>query len=75
MTAPVEVNSVIINYRNCRLLFILQCFINMDQEAAKQKCDRAKAIRRAYHGIISKLIREVDELISTNASTKEVQAH
>ena len=47
----------------------------MDREAAKQKCDRAKAIRTAYHGIISELIREVDKLISTNASTKEVQAH
>ena len=46
----------------------------MDQEAEKQKCDRAKVIRRTHCGVITKLVREVDELITTDASTTEAQA-
>ena len=40
----------------------------------KQKYDRAKAIRRAHRGVITKLVREIDELITTDASTTEAQA-
>ena len=41
---------------------------------AKQKCDRAKAIRRGHRGVTTKLVREVDEIVTADPSTAEAQA-
>ena len=41
---------------------------------AKQKCDRAKAIRRGHRGVTTKLVREVDEIVTADPSTAQAQA-
>ena len=38
---------------------------------AKQKCDRAKAIRSGHRGVTTKLVREVDEIVTVDPSTAE----
>ena len=43
-------------------------------EDPKARCDRSKAIRRAHRGVITKLTKEVDELLSEETTSEEVQA-
>ena len=37
----------------------------------KARCDRAKAVRRANRGVVTKLVKEVDEIIGTDPLTDE----
>ena len=41
---------------------------------AKQKRDRAKAIRIGHRGVTTKLVREVDEIVTVDPLTAEAQA-
>ena len=43
-------------------------------EERRLKCERSKAVRRAHRGVITKLIREVDEIIGGDSTTDEALA-
>ena len=38
----------------------------------KARCDRARAVRRANRGVVTKLVKEVDEIIGTDLLTDDL---
>ena len=44
-------------------------------EERRGKCERSMAVRQVHRGVITKLIKEVDEIIRGDPSTDEALAH
>ena len=42
-------------------------------EDPKARCDQSKAIRRAHRGVITKLTKEIDELLSATTISEDMQ--
>ena len=42
-------------------------------EDPKARCNQSKAIRRAHHDVITKLTKEIDELLSATTISEDMQ--